>query len=120
MDATQGTDRQTVAGQIGLVRLEGTEWNVVDTKEWLWDRVTDKRDFLTIAYRSSWKTFTGDKGRRYVGFNPPGPGTYRVVYLKRWYKTPTVPDAAQAQYGPLSSDAIASAFVLPETAPPRA
>ncbi len=31
-----------------------------------------------------------------------------------------LPDAAQAQYGPLSSDAIASAFVLPETAPPRA
>ena len=31
-----------------------------------------------------------------------------------------LPDAAQTQYGPLSSDAIASAFVLPETAPPRA
>ena len=31
-----------------------------------------------------------------------------------------LPDAAQAQYGPLSSDAMISAFVLPETAPPRA
>ena len=31
-----------------------------------------------------------------------------------------LPDVAQTQYGPLSSDAIASAFVLPETAPPRA
>lgn len=31
-----------------------------------------------------------------------------------------LPNAAQTQYGPLSSDAIASAFVLPETAPPRA
>jgi hypothetical protein len=31
-----------------------------------------------------------------------------------------LPDAAQTPYEPLPSDATASAFVLPETAPPRA
>lgn len=31
-----------------------------------------------------------------------------------------VPSASQIHYGPLSNDAMASAFVPPETAPPRA
>jgi hypothetical protein len=92
VDASKGRDWQTVAIQAVLHKHNGIDWMPVDTREWLWDRVSDKLDFLLLAYGPSWKTFAADKGRRYIGFTvEQGPGAYRLAIREYWYAVGNVP-----------------------------
>jgi hypothetical protein len=102
IDATSRVDFQTVAWSVGVLRLTGSDPELIGQGSWFWDRVYDEQ--VRAFPGNYWRSFETGK-RTFVSYTVPEPGTYVLGVYLHWYatKNSSARDEvaiARAHYGP--------------------
>ena len=102
VDATSRVDFQTVAWSVGVLRLNGSDTELIGQGSWYWDRVYDEQ--VKAFPGNYWRSFETDK-RTFVTYTVSQPGTYVLGVYLHWYATRSSPARdevaiARAHYGP--------------------